>query len=313
MIAVSRRRGKTGVPGLILFLSLSISPLAQAGTIVRISTSMGDYSIELQDEVAPITVQNFLNYVNRNDFDGTYLHRVEDNFVVQGGAYRFQLFHGPIDVPTDPPIVNEFNVSNVRGTVAMAKIEGDPNSATNQWFVNLADNTFLDTSNGGFTVFGTVLGDGMNVLDAIDSLPVQILGSKAPNAPFFTANYQNPLDFVYISAEVTERFSSAAHVYESSTGKLITAVSIDNATSIVSLNFNVSSSGSTVMITANPLSIIRRRDAFDGIGTYSTSEQRLRLPTLEVNEGGAVRVVRNVVFALIDESQMQFVLESYDP
>lgn len=313
MIAASRRHGMTGVPGLILLLLFSFSPLAQAGTIVRISTSVGDYSIELQDEVAPITVQNFINYVNRNDFDGTYINRAEDNFVVQGGAYRFQLFVGPIDVPTDPPIVNEFNVSNVRGTVAMAKVDGDPNSATNQWFVNLANNDFLDSSNGGFTVFGTVLGDGMTVLDAIDALPIQILGAKASSAPFFTANYRNPLDFVYISAEVTERFSSAAHVFESGTGKLITAVSIDSASAVVSLNFDVSTVGDIVTIIANPLSIIPRRDAFTGIATYSSTERRLRLPSLEVNDGGTVRVVTNVVFALSDESLMQFVLESYDP
>ena len=102
--------------------------------------------MELLDDIAPITVRNFLNYVNRNDYNGTYFHRVVDDFVVQGGAYRFQPFVGPIDVPTDPPIQNEFNVSNTRGTVAMAKIAGDPNSATNQWFVNLADNLDLDTT-----------------------------------------------------------------------------------------------------------------------------------------------------------------------
>jgi peptidyl-prolyl cis-trans isomerase A (cyclophilin A) len=312
MIAASRRRGISGVSSLALVLLLSFSSLAQAGTIVRIGTSLGDYSIELSDDVAPKTVQNFLNYVNRNDYDGTYLHRVELDFVVQGGAYRFQLYQGPIDVPVDAPVVNEFNVSNTRGTVAMAKLEGDPDSATNQWFVNLADNTFLDTSNGGFTVFGTVLGNGMDVLDAIDELSTQSLGVKASRAPFFTETYANPLDFVYINAEVTERYSAAAHVYETGTGKLIAAVSLDDASKIVSLNFDVINSASGTLLQANPLSIIRRRDSFDGIATYSSADGKLRIPALEVNDGGQVRVVHNVVFAIVDEAQMLFSLEAYE-
>ena len=166
-------------------LTLSLASFSSmAGTIVRVSTSVGDYSIELLDETAPLTVANFLGYVARNDFNGTYLHRVVDNFVVQGGAYRFKLFEGPIDIPTGETVVNEFGASNLRGTVAMAKVDGNPDSATNQWFVNLADNSGnLDANNGGFTVFGTVLGDGMAVLDAIDALPFVSLGAKAPNAP----------------------------------------------------------------------------------------------------------------------------------
>ncbi|MEX0963704.1 MAG: peptidylprolyl isomerase [Pseudohongiellaceae bacterium] len=175
---------------LVLYSVLAYTPSALAETIVRISTGIGDYSIELLDDVAPITVQNFLAYVNRNAYNGTYIHRAENNFVVQGGGFRFRLFEGPIDVPADPPIQNEFSVSNTRGTIAMAKLDGDPNSATSQWFVNLIDNSSsLDTSNGGFTVFGTVLGDGMITVDAIDALPTQQLGVKASNAPFITPTY----------------------------------------------------------------------------------------------------------------------------
>jgi len=284
-----------------------------AGTIVRISTGIGDFSIELFDDEAPGTVQNFLNYVNRNDYNGTYIHRAVDNFVVQGGGYRFQSFVGPIDVPSDPPIQNEFGASNTRGTVAMAKIGGDPDSATNQWFVNVADNSgTLDADNGGFTVFGTVLGDGMITVDEIDALPFVNLGNKAPNAPHITPVYNDPSDFLYINAEVTQRFSSAPHVFESATGLLITSVSIDSGTDLIALNFNQVSSSGDLVVRANAESVIPRRDSFDGIAEYSTVDGRLRIPALEVNLNGSVSIVTNVVFLLTDVATASFTLESFD-
>ncbi len=317
MTAVSRRSpGKkfaTAISSITLCFALVYVPSALAGTIVRISTGVGDFSIELLDDTAPGTVQNFLNYVNRNDYNGTYIHRAVNNFVVQGGAYRFQLFEGPIDIPSDPPIQNEFGVSNTRGTVAMAKIEGDPNSATNQWFVNVADNSAtLDSSNGGFTVFATVLGDGMITVDAIDALPVVDLGNKAPSAPHITPIYDNPLDFLYINAEVTQRFSSAPHVFESATGLLITSVSIDSGADLISMNFNAVASSPNVIIRANAESVIPRRDSFEGIAAYSTVDGRLRFPALEVNLNGSVSVVTNVVFVLTDAATGSFTLESFD-
>lgn len=317
MIVVSRRKlGKSvsySLSFLLLFLSAAFANVALAGTIVRVSTSIGDYSIELLDDLAPATVANFLNYVNRNDYNGTYLHRVVDSFVVQGGGYRFQPFVGPIDVPSDPPVVNEFGVSNTRGTVAMAKLEGDPNSATNQWFVNLFDNSAnLDFNNGGFTVFGNVLGDGMIILDAIDDLPFVTLGTKAPNTPYFTEFYENPLSFIYMNVEVVERFSSAPHLYESGSGLLITSVNVDAGAELVSLNFNTVDSASELIIEANLESIIPRSASFDGIATYSTADSRLRIPSLEVNLDGSVSLISNVVFVLSDATLSRFTLESYD-
>ena len=317
MTAVSRR----SLGSIIVSASIRIAlcsvlayvPSTQAGTIVRISTGIGDYSIELLDDSAPGTVQNFLNYVNRNDYNGTYIHRAVDNFVVQGGAYRFRLFEGPIDIPSDPPIQNEFGASNTRGTVAMAKIDGDPNSATNQWFVNVADNSAtLDESNGGFTVFGVVLGDGMVTVDEIDALPIVSLGFKASDAPHITPIYNDPSDFLYINAEVTQRFSSAPHVFESGTGLLITSVSIDSGTDLISMNFNAVASSPNVVIRANAESVIPRRDSFDGIAEYSTVDGRLRIPSLEVNLNGSISVVTNVVFVLTDAATASFTLESFD-
>ena len=158
---------------------------AQANTTVRVQTVLGDIDIELFDAVAPLTVQNFLNYVNDGDFDGTFIHRSVPGFVLQGGGFGFDSASGaPERIATDAPVVNEFNRSNMRGTVAMAKLGGDPDSATSEWFVNLADNSAnLDSQNGGFTVFGQVINNGMTVVDAIAALPRVNAGGAFDNLP----------------------------------------------------------------------------------------------------------------------------------
>ena len=298
--------------GFFITLLIIIVPISSsAGTIVRVSTTIGDFSMELLDDIAPITVRNFLNYVNRNDYNGTYFHRVVDDFVAQGGAYRFQPFVGPIDVPTDPPIQNEFNVSNTRGTVAMAKIAGDPNSATNQWFVNLADNLDLDTSDGGFTVFANVIGEGMEIVDAIDNQLTINLGFKASEAPYVTSAYEDPTNFLYMNVEIVERLSSAPNLFETNSGLLITSVDIDNGSDLIALNFNVVPSGDALVIQANLESVIPRRGPVEGVATYSSADSRFRIPSLEVNANGEVSIVSNVVFVLTNTSPVQFTLESF--
>lgn len=137
---------------------------------VRLTTSAGDIVFDLVDD-APITTANFLQYVTDKFYDGTIFHRVVAGFVIQGGGV---LPDGTEKPGLRPPIQNEFSPtrSNVRGTVAMAKVGGNPNSATSQFFVNLADNSgSLDSQNGGFTVFANVV-EGMDVVDAIAAMPV---------------------------------------------------------------------------------------------------------------------------------------------
>ena len=159
---------------------------ASAQTIVRYDTVMGGFNILLFDDITPITVTNFLGYVERGDFDNNLIHRSASNFVIQGGGWTFD---GSARVePRDYPLVpqgemiqNEPFLSNTRGTIAMAKLaapedggppNGGPDSATNQWFINLGNNSAnLDNQNGGFTAFGVVLDDGMDVVDAIAALP----------------------------------------------------------------------------------------------------------------------------------------------
>ena len=178
---IKRSLVRTSVLVAATFVSLACSSggwttvYAQSGTatnpVVRIDTAVGTFSIELFESTTPITVANFLRYVGDGDYNGSYFHRVVPGFILQGGG--FGVSNGFVTpIPTDPPILNEFNISNTRGTVAMAKLGGDPNSATSQWFVNLANNAAnLDGQNGGFTVFGRVIDDGMDVVDAIAGLP----------------------------------------------------------------------------------------------------------------------------------------------
>ena len=154
------------------------------GQVVRFSTSQGNVDVQLRADAAPQTVANFLNYVNRGAYDGSFVHRSVPGFVVQGGGYRF--VNGNVEtIPTDPPVVNEFNLSNVRGTLAMAKLSNDPNSATSQWFFNESDANAasLDAQNGGFTVFGAVVTNGLNTVDAIAALPTVNAGSPFDQLP----------------------------------------------------------------------------------------------------------------------------------
>jgi len=132
--------------------------------------------MELLSSAAPATVANFLAYVDSGAYRNLFVHRSATNFVVQTGGWTVPPLKS---VPTFAPISNEFGLPNIRGTVAMAKAESNPNSATSQWFVSLADNSAnLDQQNGGFTVFARVLGGGMSNVDRIAALPVYDIRGK---------------------------------------------------------------------------------------------------------------------------------------
>ena len=149
--------------------------------VVALETTHGIVLMEMLPGVAPSTVANFLQYVNDGDYDNSIVHRSANfndgsDFVIQGGGFTtssttFSNTSQFTSVPTDAQITNNFGLSNTRGTVAMARLGGQVNSATSQWFVNLADNTFLDSVDEGFTVFAQVL--DMGTVDAIAAVPTQ--------------------------------------------------------------------------------------------------------------------------------------------
>jgi peptidyl-prolyl cis-trans isomerase A (cyclophilin A) len=137
---------------------------------IKIKTSMGDIVVELDRDRAPITVNNFLKYVKLGAFKDTIFHRVEKNFVIQGGGY----LKGYKEVVSCGKIFNESGngLKNTRGTIAMARYD-DPHSATSQFYFNLTDTPSLDPNakNWGYTVFGEVV-EGMDILDAISQVRV---------------------------------------------------------------------------------------------------------------------------------------------
>ncbi|MDQ3116154.1 MAG: peptidylprolyl isomerase [Verrucomicrobiota bacterium] len=256
-------------------------------TVVRLTTVLGDIDLALYDQETPLTVANFKNYIDNGRYfpiDPTtqmpaplFFHRSVAGFVIQSGG-----FAGTVN-PSDPEhaqptailpfaaVPNEPGISNTRGTIAMAKVEGNPDSATSQWFINLADNLDLDTQNGGFTVFGRVIGDGMSVADAIALVPRFNFGSPFESLPlrnYTSPNLVEPENLVSIPAinytpELTFTASSAqpalATVSVSGTNLLITPKAVGTATITVTATdvdgAQVSQSFVVTMI-ANPVRVV---------------------------------------------------------
>ncbi len=156
---------------------LSVTVLLFAGGVTAaeplpkalVETSLGSFEVTLRPDLAPETVNNFKQYVAEDFYEGTVFHRVIPGFMIQGGGFDKNLDR----LTTRDPVVNEAKptAKNLRGTIAMARTS-DPDSATSQFFINLANNGFLDAGvrGAGYTVFGKVT-DGMGVVDAIASKP----------------------------------------------------------------------------------------------------------------------------------------------
>jgi cyclophilin family peptidyl-prolyl cis-trans isomerase len=185
--AQRRRRTLECLVSLLVFAAT----MAQAGTLVQFRTVLGDLEVELLED-KPVTTRNFIRYVQTGAYADMFLHRWVPGFVAQGGGFamwpRGATNAQVYAVPSFGEITNEFAVgrhfSNVFGTLAMAKTATGPNTATSQWFFNLADNSAnLDAQNGGFTVFGRVL-RGTNVLSRFNN--------RATTNHLYLANYGGP-------------------------------------------------------------------------------------------------------------------------
>jgi len=201
----------------ILFSLAMVVPVTAQATIVEVRTVLGNFEVNLFDEATPETVENFLSYVNSGSYANNVVHRTEASFVMQAGGFTYNNVFPPTPIQTGAAVINEPVFSNVRGTIAMAKLGGNINSATSQWFINVNNNAAnLDVQNGGFTVFGQVLGNGMEIVDAITSTPNFNFGGAFTSIPLrnYTSADQNAnteptdnnvilmTDIVVINAEV---------------------------------------------------------------------------------------------------------------
>lgn len=169
---------------LILTLAVILfSQITLAGTVVLFETTKGNFEVELNDEKAPISTQNFLGYVDSEFYNGTIFHRAVKNFVVQGGG----LTQDMVEKTTLPAIPSEATngLSNLKGTIGMARTD-DINSATSQFYFNTKDNLKLDHSETkyGYAVFGKII-SGYEVIEIIENAPVQTIGEyeNVPQEP----------------------------------------------------------------------------------------------------------------------------------
>lgn len=190
-----------GASPTVINLSTNFNDADIVNSLVRFNTSEGPVDVELFDRQTPLTVANFLNYVTRGDYSSSIFHRLVSGFVLQGGGFNFERGVGGGTLPaitTDPPVLNEPGISNLRGTIAMAKLGSDPNSATSQWFFNLGNNSAnLDNQNGGFTVFGQIT-SGQDHIDKLATYPITDHGGVFNEIPL--QNYTGtsfPTDTVF--------------------------------------------------------------------------------------------------------------------
>ncbi|MDO7689830.1 MAG: peptidylprolyl isomerase, partial [Pirellulales bacterium] len=262
------------------------------GTVVKFETNApladNDFYVELTDNT-PLTNANFLSYVNSGEYDNTIFHRSIKDFVIQGGGYTSptvpanQWGSDPVNIVGKGFIQNEPGNLNERGTISMAKLGGQPDSATSQFFFNLSDNPHLDSTDGGFTQFGSVLGSGMTVVDVCNSAftyeaDAYYSGDTAlVDLPLWNLNDDNivlPEDFVKINNvdEVTESDLFTYQVTSSDAGML--TASVDGNGNLV-LTPDSSANGSvdvTVIATSK-------------LDTTSSAEQTF---SVQLNGGGPV-------------------------
>ena len=288
---------------------LFLSPTAQANSVACFTSSMGQFCIELFESQTPITTANFLKYIDSDAYTNGIFHRSIPGFVIQGGG--FKIVNGAsgdslVPVNTFSPIVNEFKISNTRGTVAMAKIAGDPNSATSQWFVNLADNSAnLDNQNGGFTVFGRVIFDGMTVFDAIAKLPKRNLGGSLTDAPL--------KDFDGVHAALSNLVKIDRVEVTDPTGIFsdnILSFAVDIGTGqMYHVSLRLISDTPSYEFQLDPASVVPLSATPGNIATLSNSTNQLQIPSVMIDASSAVK---NVVMQLTDAELYKFTLLSFE-
>ena len=281
-----------------------------ANRIACFHTNMGNFCIELFEPHAPITTANFLNYINNEAYTQGIFHRSVPGFVIQGGGFRIaDTTNGKALAPVTPfdPIKNEFQISNTRGTVAMAKLSGNPNSATSQWFVNLNDENSqnLDFQNGGFTVFGRIIFDGMQVFDTIEKLRIVNLGPSFTETPLVNYNGVEVLFSNFVQIDQVEVFDVTGVFNEN-----VASFAVDIGTSeALEVKLRLIQTEPSLVFELEPSSIVSLPSKPANIATFSSQSGQLLIPSVMINSS---TIVKNVVMNLTDPQTYQFTLQHFE-
>ena len=244
------------------------SPAVQLDVSISGNTQQIHLAFFSQD--APLTVANFIRYIEAGRFTDNLIHRSVPGFIIQGGGFRF---NGSAigDIPSFPDVQNEPGISNTRGTVAMAKLDNKPDSATSGWFINLANNASnLDNQTGGFTVFARVLSNGMSVADQVAALGVFDasfdLGGAFEDLPLSAANLARS-SFVETSASLVSPLQFTAS--SSNTNLVVANVDSDGKLQLTPSQLN--SGDATITIVATDLQGGKTETSF--IVTVNSNEE----------------------------------------
>lgn len=326
-----RRRISHAMVGVLLATGLS-AVTAQAGTLVRMDTTFGSLTVELYDDETPVSVENFLQYLEQGVYSRGVVHRLDnDNKVIQGGMIRYLgdctegvLINCSTDwIEPDAPIKNEAGIPNTRGTLAYART-AEVDSATSQWFINTDDNPAfnnrIDEESGepvtGYAVFGHVRGDGMQVVDRITELGTRTLDQRIlTQFPMRDTSVVYPVESTLVMYNMyeVERYTNALNVFEFQSGRLsLTADVVD--TGPLSLQMVMIGIDPQPIFEVDPDTIVVMAHTPEGNAGFGHEADPtiLRVPMIEINENGDIYQMRNVVFRMIDEARLWFQLISFE-
>lgn len=296
---------------------LCVALPASAATIVNVQTSLGDYKIELFEDLAPATVERFLSDVEAGAYHFTMVHYAANTFFA-GGRYEYNTCNeGPVDqIPSIAPITaEETGLAHVPGTLAMVRDVENPNLVTGEWIINLGTNT--PTSPGTAPIVIGEIVEGYNNADVVlDQWKVSMDGAS-PAVP--TINYDGFLqiqcglfgrdNLVFVTMEVeSSDLSIPANYYDAESG-LLHVTADAGAAGMLSLSFSLTETDPDVVIQALADTVAILTDTVPGIGSFDLATNTLTLPELVVD--GQV-VFTNLVFTLTDAEQLLFTLESFE-
>lgn len=291
---------------LLTALTVHASPVACFNSV------SGQFCIELFETQAPITTSNFMRYINSGAYTQGIFHRSVPGFVVQAGGYKIASTSNNqpsiFSVNTFPPINNEFGLSNKRGTVAMAKIADDADSATSQWFVNLSDNSSnLDRTNGGYTVFGQIVFDGMNVIDTIASLPVVAVNQIFNEIPLVNYDTSKPITLNNLVQIFDVKVTDVTGIFHAGTLNFAVDIGENSPGYRVNLKLIQNSPDFIFELDSTNLEVLSVKPTNTAI--FSTQDGLLTIPSIMIEPFIAVK---NVVMRRSSPDTYQFRLESYE-